>query len=143
MIYNLYYIKSELNLFNSIYSFVQTDIALPFGYGFTNHVWGNLYNSETNNKIGVIIANNSYINTADRPGGNVDDDIVIFIEKELPIGSINYLYNFYTTGNNTLIPLETDVFPTIRSLSGEYYGKNIQLRFDVKEQTRNITLYIQ
>jgi len=144
MKYNIYYVKSELNFFNIIPSFVQTDIKIPFGYTFTDHIWGNIYNSETNNKIGIIILNNYYVNTDTYTiGGNVHDDIVIFIENELPIGSINFLYNFYNNQNNTLIPPGDVLYPTIRALSGEYYGANITLELNIYDnEKQNIIIYM-
>ena len=142
--YNVYYKKSELNIFTNTYSFEETAIKLPFGYSYENHVWGILYNQENNNKVGIIIANSYFINTADSLGGEVHDDIVLFIEKELPIGTINYLYDFYNPDNNTLIPPGNNLYPTLRAASGAYYKKNISLILNISDsETRNVYIYVK
>lgn len=137
--YAIYYEKSSLNIFQNISNFNETSDNTPFGYSFNDHVWTTIKNKNTNNVIGYIIVNSYYVN-ANTEGGYVIDDSVVFIEKELPIGSINYTYTFYTQKNDTLIPPSDNNYATPTVLTGKYYGEKMTLRLDINEsETR--TLY--
>lgn len=142
MLYNVYYKKSALNVFQNISSYEENSIKIANGYTFNDHIWGILFNAENDKRIGIIIANSYYVHT-DTIGGHIKDDIILFIENELPIGSINYLYDLYSPLDNTIIPPSKNNYPTVRALSGYYYGKNISLKLDISDsETRNITIYI-
>lgn len=137
--YAIYYQKSNLNIFENVSSINETSDKKPFGYSFNDHVWSTIKNKSTDNIIGYIIVNSYYVNT-NTTGGYVIDDSVVFIEKELPIGSINYTYSFYTPNNDTLIPPSNNNYPTPTVLTGDYYDKKLSLVLDINEsETR--TLY--
>lgn len=143
-IYTVYYQKSDLNVFENVSTANEESNKSPFGYSFNDHVWAYIYNQDTFNKVGYIIVNTYYVNV-NTEGGYVTDDAVVFLESdEFPIGSINYLYNFYTPTNDSLIPSGNENYPTVRALTGDYYGKNILLNLDISpSETRTLTIYVK
>ena len=144
-LYSVYYTKSEINIFQNVSNPDQTSIKLPKGYSFNNHVWAYLYNTETNNKIGYVIVNSYYVNTdLTTKGGYVTDNAILFIDNELPIGTINYIYNFYTPTNDTLIPPSTKNYAYPQALTDYYYGREIAISIDISpSETRTVNFFVK
>jgi hypothetical protein len=144
-LYSVYYVKSDLNVFENISPAEETVVKLPKGYTFNDHIWANLYNTATGNKIGYIIVNSYYVNIDPNIiGGNVTDNAILFIESELPIGSINYLYNFYTNTNTTLIPPSKNNAASPYALSGAYYGREMAITINIDpSETRTVTFFVK
>jgi len=153
-LYSVYYIKSDLNNFQNVSPSDETSPKLPSGYTFNDHIWANLYNTVTKNKIGYIIVNSYYVNVNENleadheeheeEGGYVIDNAILFIESELPLGSINYLYNFYTRTNDTLIPSGDNNNCSVFALTGQYYNKEIAIKIDVSSsETRTVVFFVK
>lgn len=144
-LYSVYYVKSDLNNFQNISPADQTSPKLPGGYTFNDHIWANLYNTATGNKIGYIIVNSYYVNVdINVQGGYVTDNAILFIEKELPVGSINYLYNFYTPTNDTLIPSGDNNNCSVFALTGQYYNREIAIKIDISSsETRTVVFFVK
>ncbi len=143
-LYSIYYVKSDLNVFQNISSAEETSIKLPKGYTFNDHIWAKIYNTETQNEIGYIIVNSYYVNIdTNIKGGYVTDNAVLFIEKELPIGTINYLYNFYTPTNDSLIPPGINNNCSVYALTGEYYDREMAITIDISaSETRVVKFFV-
>jgi hypothetical protein len=141
-LYHIYYRKSDFNIFQNISSYYQGSINIPEGYSFNDHIWTYLYNSSTNNKIGILFADSKYVKISNTStGGYCSDNITLFIENELPNGTINYLYDFYTNTNTTTI--DTGIHnPTFQAGTEYYYNKDVLLKLSISDtETRDIFIY--
>ena len=144
-LYSVYYVKSDLNNFENVSSADQTSTKLPGGYTFNDHIWAELYNTTTNNKIGYAIFNSYFVNVDTLvTGGYVTDNVILFIESELPIGSINYLYNFYSTTTDTLIPPGLNKPASLYGATGAYYDREIAIAIDISDsETRTVKFFVK
>ena len=143
-LYHIYYRKSDFNQFQNISSFYQGAINIPDGYSFNDHIWTYLYNASTNNKIGILFADSKYVkvnNDYNLSGGYCSDNITLYIENEIPAGTINYLYNFYTLTNSTIID-EGIHYPSFQAGTEYYYNKDVLLTLSISDsETRDIFIY--
>jgi hypothetical protein len=128
---NLHVISDE-SKFNTFRDISDIDIKvnkIPFGYHYRDIKWVLLQNPDNYNVIGKILLINNFHNTDSLVNdGYCNDNIVVFINSELPIGSIKYVINFYNTSNSTgFIPGST-IFPTTIALTGAYYGRYVTVK---------------
>jgi len=125
----VYYNGSQFSVFRDISDYSETSVKTPFGYHFRDAKWSYVYSNITKNIIGIILAFNNYHRTIPEiKGGYCNIDVVLFIFKEYPVGSFGYTLNFFTPTNTTNFISGTTVYPTITSLTGDYYGKNVTVK---------------
>lgn len=122
---------SKFNTFKDISDIDQKVLKLPNGYHYRDVRWVLLQNPVTYNVIGrILLINNYHAPTTLTKGGYCNDNITVFIEKDYPIGSVEYVINFYNPQNSTgFIPGST-IFPTAIALNGAYYGRYVTIRID-------------
>jgi len=118
---------------------------IPFGYHFTENQWANVYNSTNNKIVGKITTQNHYHAISIKNiGGYCNNNNVIFIEnKELNIGSMEFVYNFYSNTGSTHINPDVPVYPTFCSGTGYYYLKDIESKFTISNNVLNIIINIK
>jgi hypothetical protein len=140
-LYHIYYRKSDFNQFQNISDLYQGSIKIPIGYSFNDQIWTHLYNSTTNNRIGILIANSNYVKTNDYEDGFCNDNVTLYIDKEIPIGTINYLYNFLTKTNTTTIDSGVH-YPTFQCGTESYYNKDVAIKLEISDsETRDIYIF--
>lgn len=125
--------SSTLQDFRDISQIDQKVVQIPFGYHFKDIKWTNIINPNNNNNIiGKIILVNNFHNTDTLANyGYCNDNVIVYIEKELPIGSLGYTLNFINPKTSTNFIEGTTVYPTITALTGQYYGKYITVMMNI------------
>lgn len=126
---------SKFNTFRDISNIDIKVNKIPFGYHYRDIKWVLLQNPKNYNVIGKILLINNFHNITDFKnintsikGGYCNDNIIVFIDSELPIGSIGYVINFYNPSNSTgFIPGST-IYPTVTALNGAYYGRYVTVK---------------
>jgi len=128
----VYYQGNELKNFQDISGFDETFIKIPKGYHFRDTKYGPVYSMITGDKVGHIFAFNYFQNVdTTKSFGYCDDLVIIFIEKEFPLGSFGYTLDFISPNNTTNFVKGTTRYPTITCLTGDYFGKTVTLEVTV------------
>lgn len=116
---------SKFQTFRDVSDIDEKISKIPFGYHFKDIKWVAIQN-ETYDIIGkYMLINNFHSTDTLIKGGYCNNNIVIFIEKDFPFGSLGYTYNFINPENNTDYIKGSIINPTITSLTGAYYGKYV------------------
>lgn len=124
----LHFFASDFQTFTDVTNIDQKIVKIPFGYHYRNVKWVNLQNAINNNIVGKSILVNNYHNIdSTKQGGYCNNNMILYIEKEYPIGSISYTIDFVTIENSTDFIKGTTMYPTVTGLTGQYYGRNIRV----------------
>ena len=142
---SLYVNVSEYQKFEIISDYDETSTKTPFGYHFVDNQWANVYNSSDNKVVGKIVTQNNYHSiSSTNIGGYCNNNNVIYIEnEELNRGSMEFVYNFYSTTDTTNINPDIPVYPTFCSGTDYYYLKKIDSIFTITNNLLNIVIYIK
>lgn len=139
-IINIYYDDSED--FRDITSIDDKVVKIPYGYHYKDIKWCNIKNT-SNDIIGKIILTNNFHNIDSlQEGGYCNNTYILHIEKEFPIGTITFRYNFYNPLNNTNLIDGIKNLTNIIGATGFYYKKNIKLSIIENSVTTNIEITI-
>jgi len=119
---SVYGIVAQYQSFVNVSKYRDTNTKLSFGYHFDAHRWTKLYNSKTDNYVGVVIININYHNVGNVIGGYFTFSGVLFIEKEYDIGTLEFGYNLRTPIATTITPPGIDLKTTFLGGSLAYYN---------------------
>jgi hypothetical protein len=122
------YEGNELQIFQDISGFNEIISKIPEGYHFRDIKHAHVYSMITGNIVGHIFAFNYFQNIdSSKTFGYCDDQIMIFIDTEFPIGSFGYTLNFVSPNNTTNFVKGTTRYPEITCLTGAYFGSKVTL----------------